>query len=115
MTAHDFFIDVEMIDPAIVPGRSDDCAEGVHDLCACSVVERQCQNHACIAGSRLFSPLQSFLHRLRQLMDAANARKAHIVPIQTRNFLLEVLTQQLHQKIYFRARASLPVLCGERV
>ena len=106
---------MEMIDPAVVLRGGEDRSEGIDDFGAGSVVERESQNHARIAGSRLFSPSKSFLHRIRQLMNAANVRETDIVAVQPRNFLLQVLTQQPHEKINLGARTSLPVLCRERV
>src|SRR6185312_250081 len=80
-----------------------------------AVVQSEREHHAGIACGGFLCPLEPLLDALGKFVNAANVGEAYVIAIQARDFLLQILPQQLHQELYLCLWPALPVFGGERI
>src|SRR3954447_5195213 len=91
-----------------------DAIDGVDDLRASAVVERDLEQQAGVLRRLLLCVSQLALHGRIEPFDAADRHEADVVLHQRPQLFAQVLLEQHHERGDFVAR-TLPVLDGERV
>ena len=115
MFVNERFVDLQMSQAAVGSRQPHNIVEGIHQLAARPIIQRQGKQHATVAGSFLARPSHALLYFLRQLMLSSDVIEADIVPHHGRHLLLQVLPQQAHEEASLRFWPALPVFHGERV
>src|SRR5579884_4001789 len=89
-------------------------ADGINDLRAPAVVERDAQSHACVSRCPLDRLLKLAADAFAQRVGAAYRLEANVLAVNLVEFEAEIALEHPHQRVNFESR-TLPVLGREGV
>ena len=113
MIADHFFCDVCRFQIALFHFRGDLC-NGSAQFITAAIVQCDMDEKTCFILRKVFNFQNAVLNILIQTMDVPNDIQTNIILQESFEIILQVLTEQIHNGIYFFLR-TFPVFCGKSV